>query len=178
MLDLHIKLDEDDARRAGELLGRLADRAEDISGALGHIGEGLLNNTHDRFDSQTDPHGKPWAPLALTTIVQRGGGGHILNVSGRLRGSISYQVSGNVLRIGPNAPPYDAAHQFGSTHEIRAKPGKALKVPMIGAGGFGYAFLRAVIVPIPARPYIGFGPKDEETTRDAVEEWLEIEAME
>lgn len=171
MLTLQIKLNEDDARRAEELLGRLADKAEDISGALGHIGEGLLNNTHDRFGSQTEPQGKPWAPLSGLTVALRGGSGPILRVSGRLYDSINYQVSGNILRIGPNAPPYDAIHQFGG--RITPKKGKALKVP--GPGG-GILSLKAVT--IPARPYIGFGPKDEETTRDAVEEWLEMEGME
>lgn len=172
---LQIKLDAKSTARAESILGELADRAENIEGGLRNVGEALLVTTDDRFVTETDPQGKRWAPLALTTVMMRGGSGPILQVSRRLRSSISYQVAGHVLRLGPNAPPYDTVHQFGSTHEIRAKNAKALKVPVVSAGGFGFAFLKAVIVSVPARPYIGFGPKDEEATRDAVEEWLGVE---
>lgn len=173
--EIKIVLDENAASRVAATLGRLADRAENIGGGLRNVGEALLQTTDDRFGSQTDPQGRAWAPLSLSTILQRGGSGHILQVTGRLRGSISYNVSGNVLRIGANAPPYDTVHQFGSTHEIRAKNAKALRVPVVGAGGAGFAFLKAVIVTVPARPYIGFGPRDEQATRDAIEDWLAID---
>lgn len=177
MLDLGIKLDEESAKRADSILGELADRAENIEGGLRNVGEALLRTQDERFDTETDPQGRAWAPLSLSTVVQRGGSGHILQVSRRLRSSGAYQVSGNSLRVGINAPPYDVVHQFGSTHEIRAKNAKALRVPVIGAGGAGFAFLKAVIVSIPARPIVGFGPKDEEAARDAVEEWLEVEGI-
>ncbi|HEY9212070.1 MAG TPA: phage virion morphogenesis protein [Ancylobacter sp.] len=176
-IDLRIRLDPETVARANRVLGRLADRAEDVSGGLRNVGEALLITLDDRFDTQTDPQGRAWAPLAATTVMLRGGGGHILTVSRRLRSSANYQVGGNILQVGVNAPPYDTVNQFGSTHEIRAKNGKALKVPVIGAGGFGFAFLKAVIVTIPARPYVGFGPRDEEAARDAIEDWLDVEGL-
>ncbi|MCJ8142958.1 phage virion morphogenesis protein [Ancylobacter sp. A5.8] len=177
MLDLRIKLDEKEQARADSVLGELADRAENIEGGLRNVGEAILQVTDVLFETQTDPQGRPWAPLALTTIMLRGGSGHILQVSGRLRRSASYNVAGNVLRVGLNAPPYDTVHQFGSTHEINAKPGGALKVPVVGNAGFGFVLRASVIVSIPARPIIGFGPRHEEASRDAIEDWLAVDGL-
>lgn len=172
--EIRVTLDDDSRRRADDILGQLAEKASNVEGGLRNVGEALLRTTGERFDTETDPAGQPWAPLQLTTIMQRGCSGHILTVSGRLRRSISYEVSGATLRLGPNTVDA-AAHQFGSTHEIRAKNAKALSVPIIGPRGFTRIPLKAVIVTIPARPYIGFGRKDEEAAREAVEEWLEVE---
>ncbi|MDR6952669.1 phage gpG-like protein [Ancylobacter sp. 3268] len=175
LIEVKVHLSPQDRARVESVFGDLVERTENIEGALPNVGEALLITTDERFDTETDPQGKAWAPLALTTIMLRGGSGHILSVSGRLRRSVSYNVSGNVLRLGPNAPPYDAAQQFGSTHEIRARNANALRVPFVGAGGFGFTFLKAVIVSIPARPYIGFGRRDEEAARDAIEDWLAVD---
>lgn len=177
MIPLKITLDPETEARAEALFGRLADRAANVEGGLRNVGEALLEVTDARFGSQTDPSGKAWAPLAPLTKEIRGNDGPILTVSGRLRKSISYQVGGNALRLGPNAEG-DAVQQFGAT--IVPRSASVLRIPLpIGVGpassGDGAYALR---VKVPARPYIGFGPRDEAAARDAIDEWLEVEEAE
>lgn len=152
-------------------LEQLVERATNRPGLLKNIGEALLRTTGDRFRSQTDPEGKPWAPLAPLTVELRGSATPILTRTGRLRGSVAYQVSGDVLRIGPNTVDA-AAHQFGAT--IKAK-GKGLRIPAprrAKGGGPDAIFVQQVT--IPARPYIGFGKADQEATTDTVLDWFDI----
>lgn len=170
-VEIRIALDEASQARADAILSDLAERAANVEGALRNVGEALLETTDERFDTQTDPSGGKWAPLSGLTLRQRAELGHgpgpILTRSRRLRGSVSYQVSGSTLRLGPNT--VDAAvHQFGAT--ITPKSASALRIPL---GSQGAVFARSVT--IPARPYIGFGPRDEEAARDALEDWLDVE---
>lgn len=176
MIPLKITLDQTTAERAEALFGELADKAENVDGGLRNVGEALLQVTDDRFTSQTDPDGKAWTPLAALTQEIRGNDGPILTVSGRLRKSISYEVGGGSLRLGPNAQG-DAVQQFGAT--IVPTNASALRIPLpAGTGGrneAGAVFSLKVVVP--ARPYIGFGTKDEDAAQEAIEEWLEVEGM-
>lgn len=176
MIPLKITLDKGTAERAEALFGALADRAENVEGGLRNVGEALLQVTDDRFASQTDPEGKAWTPLAALTKEIRGNDGPILTVSGRLRKSITYEVGGSTLRLGPNALG-DAVQQFGAT--IVPKKASVLRIPLPnGTGGrnaAGAAFSLKVVVP--KRPYIGFGAKDEEAAQDAIEEWLEVKGV-
>lgn len=174
MIPLKVTLDPETEARAEKLFGELADRAENIGGGLRNVGEALLQTTDDRFGSQTDPQGKPWAPLSKLTREIRGNDGPILTVSGRLRKSISYEVSGSTLRLGPNAQG-DAVQQFGAT--ITPKATTALRIPLPAGAGAAAGAVFALRVTIPARPYIGFGPKDEDAAREAIDEWLEVEGM-
>lgn len=175
MIPLKITLDPKSEARAEKLFGELADRAENLDGGLRNVGEALLQVTDARFASQTDPDGTAWSPLAKLTQEIRGNAGPILTVSGRLRKSVSYEVGGSTLRLGPNAVG-DAVQQFGAT--IVPRKASALRIPLpAGTGGRNAASaVFALRVVVPARPYIGFGPTDEEAAREAVEEWLEVEA--
>lgn len=171
MAEIRITLDEESLTRADAVLAEVVSRAENIEGALRNIGEALLETTDERFDSQSGPDGVAWQPLSVLTLRQRAeagyGAGPILTRSKRLRNSVSYQVSGSVLRLGPNT--VDAAvHQFGAT--IAPKSAPALRIPL-GSQGAVYAQR----VTVPARPYIGFGPRDEEMSREALEDWLDVE---
>lgn len=157
-------------------LAQLGRKARNPEGGLRNIGEALLKITRQRFESQSDPDGKAWAPHSKLTQAIRGAGKSILRKSGRLMRSINYNVSGRVLRLGPHAPPYDAVQQFGAT--IRPKKGKALAIPIPARRGgrnkAGFIFAKKVVVP--PRPYIGFGPRDEAATLREIEAWLTLEA--
>lgn len=171
MVEIRITLDEESLARADAVLAEVVSRAENVDGALRSIGEALLETTDERFDSESDPDGVAWQPLSALTLRQRAELGHapgpILTRSRRLRRSVSYQVSGGVLRLGPNT--LDAAvHQFGAT--ITPKSASALRIPL---GPQGAVFARRAT--IPARPYIGFGPRDQEAATDALEDWLDVE---
>lgn len=160
-----------------EMLEKIAAKARDKVGMLKTVGEAELNVTKERFGSKTAPDGSAWAPNApLTLLLARGGS--MMRRSGGLIGSIVYEVSGTTLRLGPNKA-YAAIQQFGGT--VKAK-GKALRIPIpagarFGPGGSpakgdGAIYLKSVT--IPARPYIGIGPKDEEAILDAMEDWFDI----
>lgn len=172
---IRITLGEATLSKAEELLGQLADRASNVSGGLKNIGE-ALNKTHRaRFESGTAPDGSAWTPLSPWTMAQKKGPG-ILREGGYLLASMNYTVSGNVLEHGFNTP-YAAAQQFGSRHKIVPRsPGGVLAIPN-PARGNRPIFARSATVTIPPRPFSGFGQMEEEATRDAIEEWLEVEKL-
>ena len=119
-VEIKLVLNDEEQARVDRIIDQLVLKAKDISGALSNIGESLLQTTHDRFTTQTDPAGNKWQSLSALTINLRGSAGPILNRTGRLKGSIVYQVDGNILKLGPNT--VDAAvHQFGSTIVPRDK---------------------------------------------------------
>lgn len=147
-------------------LEKLIQRAENKAGLLKNIGEALLQTTLERFDSQKDPQGRAWAPLKPLTIEARGSSSPILTVSGRLKGSLNYEVSGDALKLGPSAI-HGAVHQFGAT--IKGKKGP-LRIPL-KRGGAAYARQ----VTIPARPYVGFGPDDGKAATETAQDWFDLE---
>jgi len=166
--EIRVVVDGEGEERLRRVVAHLMARAADRQGALKTIGEALLQTTHERFDEERDPQGRKWKPLSALTRKLRGEAGPILNRSGRLKMSVNYQVEGTRLRIGPNT--VDAAvHQFGAVIVPRDK--KALRIP----AGKGAIFTKKVT--IPARPYIGFGPKDEQAAMDAIEDWFDIEKL-
>jgi phage virion morphogenesis protein len=161
-------LDAASQARADKILAELEAKARNLAGGLKIVGEALLREQNRRFQTETDPDGKPWAKLAPLTVATRGGvSGPILRRSGQLMRSGAWQVSGATLRIGVNTI-YAAVHQFGAT--IRPKTAGRLAVPL-GDGGFA----RLKSATIPARPMVGFGPRDEAAARGAVEDWLAVE---
>jgi phage virion morphogenesis protein len=144
-------------------LGRLAHLAANPAPLLKQIGTGIVDATHGRFQTQTDPWGRPWAPLspayaALKTTTQ------ILFERGRLWESIHWKVDGRQVLVG-SVKEYAAIHQFGGT--IKPKGAKALVFRLMLGGKPG--FVRAHSVTIPARPYLGMGAADRAAVEHAVE---------
>lgn len=103
------------------------------------IGERLLRSTEERFDTETDPTGKPWAPLQISSLyagygkkkyTQKGmltaafsrylGARKILTKSGQLRRSIYSKPTDTQVAIG-TGKIYGATHQFGRGN-IPARP--------------------------------------------------------
>ncbi len=130
------------------------------------IGAALVETTHRRFESGTDPQGARWQPwsrgyAAITTSrsILRGQSGN----SG-LMGSITFAAEGNSVRVGSNKV-YAAVHQFGAT--IVPKNKRALFFFMGGAKGVAFG-VHAKKVTIPARPYLGFGPADRAAVHEIV----------
>ena len=87
-----------------------------------------------------------------------------MQLTGSLASSLERDFGRTYAVVG-TAKPYAAAHQFGAVtkpHVIRARNGKALKIPGVG-------FRRSVNHPgstIPARPFLGIGPDDEKKLLD------------
>lgn len=150
-----------DDRQLAAGLRRIRQGLQNRRGLLGAIGTGMVANTMHRFDRHVDPQGRGWAPLSPGyQAIKRGPG--ILQeraTSGGLMGSITRQVRGDSVIVGTNKV-YGAIYQFGGT--ITAKNAKGLRFRMAGH------WVRVRSVRIPARPYLGFGPEDQQTVRDVL----------
>ena len=112
------------------------------------IGEELLLSTDARFDSQTDPDGRPWEPLnAKYAEWKRAFHGHdrILKLRGYLRDTLRYQATDVSVAIGSNRI-YSATHQFGG------QTGREHKAT------------------IPARPYLGVSDDDVAAILEIIED--------
>jgi phage virion morphogenesis protein len=120
-------------KQAIKRLSLLAQRASNLAPALRSIGEYMLGQTRDRFDSSTDPEGKAWKPLAESTIrakersrnrKQKRGAKRLLKKTRAnptdilkdtflMRDSVVYQIEGRgQLAIG-SPQRYAKFHQMG-----------------------------------------------------------------
>lgn len=135
---------------------------------LGSFGESLLRVNQERHDRGVDPEGKPWAPLAASTLANGKRKGGPLNKTGRMLQNFHYQVSNDNLRLGFDSGDGFKAkfHQDGSRpHVISAKKGKALK--------FGGMFRKRVNHPgLPARRLVGFPASDQQLVADVAADHL------
>lgn len=147
-----------DAFRQWQSLGR------DSTPLLRAIGTGLVSNVQDRFDAGHAPDGTPWAPVKEPWASLKRGPGILreAGMRGGLQGSITMDVAGDELAVGSNKI-YAAVHQFGATIKAKDHPFLIFRTPD------GRRFGQARQVQIPARPYLGIGPEDEDTILDAVE---------
>ena len=132
------------------------------------IGEYGIDSTMQRFRTGKAPDGSAWAPKSATTLARhpRGGRKPLIGESRALSTTIAYQVGNKSVAWGSNQV-YAAVQQFGAT--ITPKKARRLMIPMPGGRVVG-----AARVTIPARPIVGFGAKDEEAARGAIEDWLAV----
>lgn len=54
-----------------EVLQQLTRRASDLTPVMRDVGEGLVTSTQMRFETETDPTGRPWRPLSIETVLRR-----------------------------------------------------------------------------------------------------------
>ena len=107
-------------RATGNLVGRL----QNFNGPLGETGALLENKAKNRFTTQKDPGGKPWAPLKPATIREKKKQGKSTSILSRdklLAASIAFNVSGNEVRVKPSEE-YGIFHQTGSKKGLPARP--------------------------------------------------------
>ena len=110
---MRIILDVDDGAVV-DALNRLRRAGGETAPALRSIGEGLINSTRERFNSQTAPDGSPWAPLAESTKARkRRNKNKVLTPDGDLRREISYRLGPDDVEVG-SSRIYAGAHQFGA----------------------------------------------------------------
>jgi len=149
MSDFTIKVDD---RVAQAALSRLLAFGLDMSPAMADIAEGMMQHTEDRFDRQQSPDGQPWAALspAYAQLKQRKQPGlGILVLTGRLSGELRSEFGTDFAEVATAGLPYVALHQFGGLPGMA--PGPAA---------------------VPARPFAGFGPEDQELVEDVVGDHL------
>ena len=119
-----------ESRAVMDALNELIRRGQDMTPVLELIGGTLENRARARFESKTDPEGKPWAPWKDSTRKQydkadtvKGKGvvrsGSLLQRSpDGMLGSLSYQVEGDGVRSG-FGKTYAIYHEFGTKHMAR-----------------------------------------------------------
>ncbi|PWR23356.1 phage virion morphogenesis protein [Zavarzinia compransoris] len=176
MTGVSIKFDDAEVQ-AGltRLAGRLDARAE----LLDAMGGAALADTQDNFQAEADPAGIKWAPLSKRTLERRGAAAAILRHRLRLYQSLTYRVEGEAVEVGTNVV-YAGVHQFGGdidhpggervVHFRFARKGAGKD----GAGSrlrFAKRSTKAVgayaqkvrigsyKIRIPARPFLGVGPR-------------------
>ena len=143
-------------QRVIDALNQISRAGKDLRPVMRHIGEGLLNSTRERFNTQESPGGSPWAPLSETTLARkRRNQDKILTESGDLRRDIVYSVGDDFVEIG-SSRIYAGTHQFGASK-----------------GEFGSTEVRGREVPlpwgdIPDRPFLGLSDDDRRDIADAI----------
>lgn len=94
-----------DDREVVSLLRRIQQRFSDLRPTLKLVGEYLLLATDKRFETETDPSGKKWKSLSPYTLRLKRERGQILKIlqaTGRMRSSITYQVYADKVIVGTN----------------------------------------------------------------------------
>lgn len=148
MSGFSITIDDKEARHA---LANLA--GMDLAQMLEGAGEVLINSTRERLKKGLDTQGKPFVPLSpLTQQLKTRNKTKPLIHQGDLFRELSYQLvnGGRALEFGSDRK-YAALQQFGGV--IKPRSAKAL---YLGGNTF------ANHVTIPARPFIGVTPQDEQ----------------
>ncbi|WP_051284385.1 phage virion morphogenesis protein [Desulforegula conservatrix] len=116
------------------MLAELERKAGDLTPAMKSIGEHVVSVARLSFRFEKTPTGLPW-PKSDRALKE---GGQTLSDKGRLKNSITSQVSGNSVIVGTNVK-YAAIHQFGFNGRISIKAhqrkvtqafGKKLKFPV------------------------------------------------
>ncbi|MBX9594699.1 MAG: phage virion morphogenesis protein [Roseomonas sp.] len=134
---------------------------------LAPIGTGMVRAVQDRFRSATDPQGAAWAPLNPEYAAAKKRGAGILRgaaMAGGLMGSITRDVQGDEVAVG-TAKVYGAPHQFGAVIRPRSAPALAFRI--------GKRLVLARSVTIPARPYLGWGPAEDEVVMEVTEAFFD-----
>lgn len=111
------------------------------------------------FQTETTPAGNPWLPLAHK---RPRGGSKVLQETGGLKAGISSKWDAGAVELRANHPGANV-HQFGAI--IRAKPGKALAIPVSKAAALAGRprFFKGQLKPFGRPP--GGGLLEERTGR-------------
>lgn len=111
-----------------EYLTRLQRRLGNLKPVMRSIADGLETRVSDRFETQTDPNGRPWkawAPATLAAYPKKGVNNRILDRYGKMLESLSSIATADTARVGFGAVAsaerdvYAVYHEFGTQHMVR-----------------------------------------------------------
>jgi len=151
MVSISIDVDDEEIQSS---IDQLIHRLGDLRSVFSSIGEYMVRSTEDRFQTQQTPEGQPWAPLSASTLAQKKNS-KILTETGRLRGSIVYQVIANKVVVGANVK-YAQFHQLGTKpYVILPQKKKALYWK-----GARHPVRKVNHPGLPPRPFLGVSEAD------------------
>jgi phage virion morphogenesis protein len=104
---------EIDDREVIAALAKLQRRVQNMSPVMRAIGADMERRMLERFETQTDPTGRKWAPLKPATLAAKKGRGAILYHHGTLMDSRNSQDDARSVRWG-FGQKYAAFHEFGT----------------------------------------------------------------
>ena len=104
-----------DDGKVAAALAKLQASLDDLHPVMDAIGQELESRVARRFDTQTDPLGRPWEEWADSTVKSypKGGNGRILDRFSDMLGSLNHQADAKVVRVG-FGEPYAVYHEFES----------------------------------------------------------------
>jgi len=132
-----------------DYLHQLRARSSNLQPLMDRIGQEMESRVSARFETRRDPLGRPWAPLASSTLKSypEDGHGFLLDRHGDMLDSLSHSADATSVTIG-FGQPYAAYHEFGTK-----------RMPRRGL--------------LTADPDSGtLGPEDAESILDIVREYL------
>lgn len=178
------------------LLARVDRVAERPVGALHAIGAHFVFSTQRNIETETAPDGTRWPPLSPRTANRRigrrlRGYDHMLRVTNRLYGSISYAATDRAIEWGSNLE-YARIHQLGGTISIPERTGTVhlARIRQKG-GGVRTRFVRrdrknaeerqvrigSHQIRVPARPYLGISDSDRAAVPEIIADYLRTEVV-
>lgn len=173
---------QDEAVQAA--FGRVIAAGLDLEPLFDRIGASLVVSTQHRFETETDPQGRKWKPLAKSTLRRKKGDTRILRWRNRLYSSFTHNATADYLEVGSNVI-YAGVHQGGATIEHFARSQRATFVRS-KSGRMRFASKRskaksrvvrpitigAHAVAIPARPYLGIDDADRAMIVETTEAYI------
>jgi phage gpG-like protein len=163
--EFRIQWDDTDFQLAGAQVQQLFERAGPL---MADLSEGLLHSTQDRFETSTAPDGRPWAPLAASTLAMKRGP-KILVEDGYLSGLLRPSWTDNTAGVATAPLPYAQVHQDGGRRAYIIKP--RTKTALSWPGG-RHPTAKVVHPPLPARPYMGLSKEDQVFIVERVHSWI------
>jgi phage virion morphogenesis protein len=165
---------EFDNRAALAVMQRAAEAMRDPAPMLRDMGEYLMLAHDARFATKTAPDGSPWQALSPGYLKRKKKNrDKILVLDRYLSNTLRYQVGGDELVFGSNRP-YAAIQHFGGEIQIAARSQQAYfrqgKDGEVGnrfvqkkKSNFAqWVTLGAYTIRIPARPFLGTSPQDDD----------------
>lgn len=163
---MFLKIDISNLNEVVGRLLRLSQGLQDRTELHQAIGLKMRENTDRRFNQGAAPDGTRWKE----SLRAKEKGGQTLRDTGLLQNSIDFATDRNGLTfgafVGGSNIHYARIHQEGGV----IKPKKAKYLAFTLANG---EFRRVKQVVIPARPYIGVSPDDEEDIVDLAVRFME-----
>lgn len=141
---------EFNAKEAQEALREALSRSTDLAPLMADIAETLLQGTQERFRTETDPDGNPWAPLDPTYLAMKIEDGlqpGILKATGLMVDTLFQEFGTDFAEVG-SGRLQAATHQFGDSERG-----------------------------IPERPFLGASDEDIEDITGAIIDYIDLSRL-